>query len=169
MASEQTIELFESNTIRRMWVEAEERWYFSVVDVVRALTGSVDASAYWRKLKQRLLAEGGNETVTNCHGLKMTAADGKSRITDAADTETKFRLIQSIPSPSAEPFKLWLARVGYERVEEVQDPEAAINRALDHYRQLGYSDDWINQRLKSIEIWKDLTNEWGRVGVKASA
>ncbi len=166
MAAKQTTELFESKTIRRVWVESEEKWFFSVVDVVAALSGSVDGRKYWKVLKGRLKADG-SEVVTKCYQLKMVASDGKMYTTDAADTETMFRLIQSIPSPNAEPFKLWLARVGYERVEEVQDPEAAIDRALDHYRRLGYSDDWINQRLKSIEIRKDLTGEWGRVGVKA--
>ena len=137
-----------------------------MVDVVRVLTNSVDALAYWRKLKERLLKEGGNETVTKCHGLKMVAADGKMRVTDVADTEAMLRIIQSIPSPNAEPFKLWLARVGYERLEETADPELAINRALKTYLQKGYSKEWINQRLKSIEIRKALTDEWETRGVK---
>src|SRR3989344_236179 len=155
-----TIALFEGKRIRRHWDAKRELWYFSVVDVVRVLTDSVDPFAYWRKLKERLKKEGGNETVTKCHALKMIAADGKMRFTDVADTQTMLRLIQSIPSPKAEPFKLWLARVGYERLEETADPELAINRALKTYLQKGYSKEWINQRLKSIEIRKALTDEW---------
>ena len=161
-----TIALFEGKRIRRHWDAKRELWYFSVVDVVRVLTDSVDPFAYWRKLKERLLKEGGNETVTKCHALKMIAADGKMRFTDVADTQTMLRLIQSIPSPKAEPFKLWLARVGYERLEETADPELAINRALKTYLQKGYSKEWINQRLKSIEIRKALTDEWEKRGVK---
>jgi hypothetical protein len=161
-----TIAIFGGNQIRRLWDDEKELWYFSVIDVVRILTDSVDAGAYWRKLKERLLKEGSNETVTKCHALKMVAADGKIRFTDAADTETMLRLIQSIPSPNAEPFKLWLAQVGYERLEETADPELAINRALKTYLQKGYSQGWINQRLKSIEIRKELTDEWGNRGVK---
>ncbi len=160
------IALFQGKRIRRHWDNEKELWYFSVVDVVRVLTNSVDALAYWRKLKERLLKEGGNETVTKCHGLKMEAADGKMRLTDAADTEVMLRIIQSIPSPNAEPLKLWLARVGYERLEETADPELAINRALKTYLQKGYSREWINQRLKSIEIRKALTDEWETRGVK---
>ena len=129
-------------------------------DIIAVLTKSVDPVAYWRKLKERLLKEGGNETVTKCHGLKMITPDGKMRLTDVANTETMLRLIQSIPSPNAEPFKLWLAKVGYERLEETADPELAINRALKTYLQKGYSKEWINQRLKSIEIRKGLTDEW---------
>ncbi|MEW6408148.1 MAG: BRO family protein [Patescibacteria group bacterium] len=158
--------IFEGQQIRRHWDEEKELWYFSVSDVIAVLTRSVDPAAYWRKLKERLLKEGGNETVTKCHALKMVAADGKMRLTDAADTETMLRLIQSIPSPNAEPFKLWLARVGYERLEETADPELAINRALKTYLQKGYSQEWINQRLKSIEIRKALTDEWEMRGVK---
>jgi hypothetical protein len=160
------IAIFEGNQIRRHWDEKKELWYFSVSDVIAVLTKSVDPVAYWRKLKERLLKEGGNETVTKCHGLKMLAPDGKMRLTDAVDTETMLRLIQSIPSPKAEPFKLWLARVGYERLEETADPELAINRALKTYLQKGYSKEWINQRLKSIEIRKALTDEWEMRGVK---
>jgi hypothetical protein len=160
------IAIFEGSQIRRHWDEEKELWYFAVSDVIAVLTKSVDAVAYWRKLKERLLKEGGNETVTKCHGLKMVAADGKMRLTDAADTETMLRLIQSIPSPNAEPFKLWLARVGYERLEETADPELAINRALKTYLQKGYSAEWINQRLKSIEIRKALTDEWEKRGAK---
>lgn len=160
------IAIFEGQKIRRHWDEKAEKWYFSVADVIAVLTDSVDPLAYWRKLKERLLKEGGNETVTKCHVLKMAAVDGKMRLTDVADTEVMLRLIQSIPSPNAEPFKLWLARVGYERIEETHDPELAINRALNSYRKKGYSDDWINQRLKSIEIRKALTDEWEKRGVK---
>jgi hypothetical protein len=158
--------IFEGSQIRRHWDEEKELWYFAVSDVIAVLTKSVDPVAYWRKLKERLLKEGGNETVTKCHGLKMAAPDGKMRLTDAADTETMLRLIQSIPSPNAEPFKLWLARVGYERLEETADPELAINRALKTYLQKGYSHEWVNQRLKSIEIRKALTDEWGKRGAK---
>ncbi len=160
------ITLFEGKNIRRHWDDEKELWYFSVTDVVAILTESVDPLAYWRKLKERLLKEGGNETVTKCHGLKMIASDGKMRLTDVADTETLLRLIQSIPSPNAEPFKLWLAKVGYERLEETADPELGINRALKTYLQKGYSHQWINQRLKSIEIRKELTDQWEQRGVK---
>lgn len=160
-----SIKLFEQHKVRTSWNNEEEKWYFSVIDIVAILTESKDPTAYWRKLKQRLKAEG-NETVTNCHGLKMVAPDGKMRLTDVLDTEGVLRLIQSIPSPKAEPFKLWLAKVGSERIDEMQDPEKAINRALQHYRNLGYSEAWINQRLKSIEVRKDLTDEWKRSGVK---
>ena len=152
-----SIKLFEEHKVRTSWNSEEEKWYFSVIDIVAILTESKDPTAYWRKLKQRLKAEG-NETVTNCHGLKMVAQDGKMRLTDVLDTEGVLRLVQSIPSPKAEPFKLWLAKVGSERIDEMQDPEIAINRALQHYRNLGYSEAWINQRLKSIEVRKDLTD-----------
>lgn len=160
-----SIKLFEEHKVRTSWNSEEEKWYFSVIDIVAILTESKDPTAYWRKLKQRLKAEG-NETVTICHGLKMVAPDGKMRLTDVLDTEGVLRLIQSIPSPKAEPFKLWLAKVGSERIDEMQDPEIAINRALQYYRNLGYSEAWINQRLKSIEVRKDLTDEWKRSGVK---
>jgi len=160
------IAIFEGNQIRRHWDDEKELWYFSVSDVIGVLTKSVDPVAYWRKLKERLLTEGGNETVTKCHALKMVAPDGKMRLTDAADTEVMLRLVQSIPSPNAEPFKLWLARVGYERLEETADPELAVNRALKTYLQKGYSQEWINQRLKSIEIRKALTDEWEKRGAK---
>src|SRR3989339_82382 len=158
--------VFDGKQIRRHWDEEKELWYFSVADVIAVLTNSVDPLAYWRKLKERLLKEGGNETVTKCHGLKMIAADGKMRMADVADTEVMLRLIQSIPSPNAEPFKLWLARVGYERIEEVEDPEKAIQRALKTYLKKGYSKEWVDLRLKTIEIRKDLTNEWNERGVK---
>jgi hypothetical protein len=159
------IKIFEDETVRTVWEDEEEKWFVSIVDVVRILTDSVDPTAYWRKLKQRLKAEG-NETVTNCHGLKMRAPDGKMRITDVADTGQLFRLIQSIPSPKAEPFKLWLAKIAEERLDEIQDPELTIDRALEQYLQLGYSENWINQRLKSIEIRKELTDEWRSRGLR---
>lgn len=165
-----SIKLFESKQIRTAWDEEQEKWYFSVVDVVGVLVDSVDyltARKYWNKLKQRLTEEG-NQTVTNCHQLKMTAADGKQRLTDVADSEQLLRLIQSIPSKKAEPFKLWLARVGSERLDQLQDPELSIQQALRDYKRLGYSDNWINQRLKSIEIRKDLTDQWDQHGVRDS-
>lgn len=165
MNKKESIQLFEDKQVRTVWDAGQEKWYVSIVDVVAVLTNSADANAYWRKLKQRLKAEG-NETVTNCHGLKMLAADGKMRMTDVADTEQLFRLIQSIPSPKAEPFKLWLAQVASERLDEMQDPELSIDRALDQYLKLGYSENWINQRLKSIEIRKELTDEWKNRGLK---
>ena len=163
------IAIFEGRKIRRHWDEKEEKWYFSVVDVVAVLSDSVNPQVYWRVLKKRLLDEGANETVTKCNALKMLAADGKMRLTDIADTETIFRIIQSIPSPNAEPFKLWLARVGYERIEEVEDPEIAIARAVRFYLKRGYSQNWVNQRLKSIEIRKELTDEWENRGVKRNS
>ena len=135
--------------MRTLWDDVEEKWYFSVVDVISVLTDSVDGRKYWNKLKQRLKEEG-NETVTNCHQLKMPAADGKMRLTDVADTEQLFRLIQSIPSPKAEPFKLWMAQVARERLDQMQDPELGIEQALTDYKRLGYSESWINQRLKRI-------------------
>ncbi len=159
------IQLFGQHQVRSHWDGEQEQWYFSIVDVVAVLTESASPQAYWRKLKQRLIEEG-NETVTNCHALKMTAPDGKQRLTDVADTEQLLRLIQSIPSKKAEPFKIWLAQVGSERLDQIQDPELGIRQALQDYRNLGYSDDWINQRLKSIEIRKELTDEWQRVGVQ---
>lgn len=165
MIKETSIKLFEEKQVRTAWNQDEEKWYISIVDVIAVLTESVDPGAYWRKLKQRLKEEG-NETVTNCHGLKMLASDGKMRLTDVADTEQLFRLIQSIPSPKAEPFKLWLAKVAAERLDEMQDPELGIDRALEQYMQLGYSESWINQRLKSIEIRKELTDEWKKRGLK---
>lgn len=158
--------IFEGKHIRREWNEEKELWYFSIVDVIAALTKSNNPQVYWRVLKKRLLDEGSSETVTKCNGLKMIAEDGKMRLTDVANTETILRLIQSIPSPNAEPFKLWLARVGYERLEETADPELAISRALKTYLQKGYGENWINQRLKSIEIRKTLTDEWEKRGVK---
>ncbi len=165
MTRHNQIQIFEDKKVRTVWDDAEEKWYFSIVDAVAVLTDSVDPTAYWRKLKQRLKAEG-NETVTSCHGLKMKAPDGKMRMTDVADTEQLFRLIQSIPSPKAEPFKLWMAQVAADRLDQMQDPELGIEQALTDYKRLGYSDNWINQRLKSIEIRKDLTDEWKRHGLK---
>jgi hypothetical protein len=165
MTKRNEVKLFEEKQVRSHWDEENEKWYISIVDVIAVLTESVDPNAYWRKLKQRLKEEG-NETVTNCHALKMLASDGKMRLTDVADTEQLFRLIQSIPSPKAEPFKLWLAKVASERLDEMQDPELSIDRALEQYLQLGYSENWINQRLKSIEIRKELTDEWKKIGIK---
>ena len=167
MQEEHTTEIqkFEERSIRTAWDEEREEWYFSVVDVIAVLTDSIDPAAYWRKLKQRLKAEG-NETVTNCHGLKMRATDGKMRVTDVANTEQLLRLIQSIPSPKAEPFKLWLAQVGRERIEETIDPEQAINRALETYLKKGYSVDWVHQRLLSIRVRNELTAEWQTRGVE---
>ena len=168
MAEEKTqIRVFEEQKVRTIWNAEEEEWYFSVVDVCNVLaeSASKDPGAYWRKLKQRLKAEG-SEVVTNCHGLKLPASDGKFYKTDCLDTEGIFRLIQSIPSPKAEPFKLWMAQVAKERLDEMQDPEQGIHRALAEYKALGYSDNWINQRLKSIEIRKDLTDEWKKHGLK---
>jgi len=152
---------FEGKEIRRIWDEVTEKWFFSVVDVVSVLSWSdgKDIWAYWRKLKQRLKVEW-SEVVTKCHGLKLLALDGKYRITDVADTEVMFRIIQSIPSPNAEPFKLWFARIWYERIEETDDPELWINRALQNYLNKWYSEDWVNQRLKTIEVRKTLTDEW---------
>lgn len=165
MGKDNKIQLFENQPIRTAWNEELEEWYFSIIDVVAVLTESKDANAYWRKLKQRLIKEG-NETVTNCHSLKLRAADGKLRLTDVADTEQMFRLIQSIPSPKAEPFKLWMAQVASTRLEQMQDPEKSIDQAVIDYKRLGYSDAWINQRIKSIEIRKELTDEWARTGVQ---
>ena len=159
MTKREIPKLFEDKKIRTVWDDEEEKWYFSIVDVVGALTDSIDANAYWRKLKQRLKQEG-NETVTSCHSLKLRAADGKMRLTDVADTEQLFRIIQSIPSPKAEPIKLWIAHVAAERIDQLQDPELSIQQAMIDYKRLGYSDNWINQRLKSIEIRKDLTDQW---------
>ena len=165
MQENDKLQIFEDQPIRTAWDEEREEWYFSVVDVVGALTESADPTAYWRKLKQRLKAEG-NETVTNCHGLKMKAADGKRRLTDVANTEQLLRLIQSIPSKKAEPFKLWLAMVGRERIEEIIDPELTIERALETYARKGYPADWINQRLQTIRARKELTDAWNAHGVE---
>ncbi len=165
MNKKQSIQLFEEKKVRTFWDEKQEKWYFAIVDAIAILTDSIDPAAYWRKLKQRLKQEG-NETVTNCHGLKMRAADGKMRLTDVADTEQLFRLIQSVPSQKAEPFKLWIAQVARERLDQMQDPELSIEQAMSDYKRLGYSDNWINQRLKSIEIRKELTDEWKKRGLQ---
>lgn len=159
------IKLFESKNIRSVWDEQAQRWLFAVVDVVAALTDSQNPQVYWRVLKKRLLAEG-NESVTNCNALKMTASDGKQRLTDVAHTEQLFRLIQSIPSPKAEPFKRWLAKVGYERLEEIENPELAAARMRELYKEKGYSDEWIEKRVRGIAIRDELTNEWKKRGVK---
>lgn len=165
MTKENAIKIFEEKQVRTHWDEEQEKWYFAIVDVVAILTDSNNPQVYWRVLKKRLLAEG-NENVTNCNGLKMQAPDGKMRMTDVADTEQLFRLVQSIPSPKAEPFKVWLAQIASERLDEMQDPEITIDRALEQYLKLGYSENWINQRLKSIEIRKELTDEWKKRGLK---
>ncbi len=168
MNSDNKLKLFDEQSIRTHWDEKQEKWYFSIVDVVAILTEQQDtltARKYWNKLKERLKKEG-NETVTNCHQLKMLAKDGKMRLTDVADTEQLLRLIQSVPSPKAEPFKVWLAKVGVERIEETEDPELAFDRAMETYLAKGYSKEWINQRLKSIEVRKELTDEWAERGMK---
>ena len=159
MTKHEIPKLFEDRKIRAVWDDEQEKWYFSIVDVVGVLTNSENPQTYWRVLKNRLKKEG-NETVTNCNALKLCAADGKMRLTDVADTEQLFRLIQSIPSPKAEPFKQWMAHVAAERIDQLQDPELSIQQAMMDYKRLGYSDNWINQRLKSIEIRKDLTDQW---------
>lgn len=168
MKKQNKIKVFEDKQVRSVWDAEQEKWYISIIDVIAVLTDQIDyqgARNYWKVLKHRLLKEG-NETVTNCNQLKMPAPDGKMRLTDVADTEQLFRLIQSIPSPKAEPFKQWLAQVAAERLDEMQDPELSIDRALEQYMKLGYSETWINQRLKSIEIGKELTHEWKKRGLK---
>ncbi|MES2588870.1 MAG: BRO family protein [Bacteroidota bacterium] len=168
MTKETAIKLFEETKVRSLWDDVEEKWYFSIVDVIGILTEQLDhqgARNYWKVLKIRLLKEG-NETVTNCNRLKLLAADGKLRYTDVADTEQLFRLIQSIPSKKAEPFKLWLAKVGRERIDEIENPELGIDRLMETYLKKGYSKEWINQRLKSIEVRKELTDEWETRGVQ---
>ena len=159
MVKKNSIKLFGDDKIRAIWDDEQEKWYFSIVDVIAVLTESPNPQIYWRVLKKRLKDEG-NETVTNCNALKMRAADGKMRLTDVADTEQLLRIIQSVPSPKAEPFKMWLAKVGADRLDQMQDPELSIQQAMIDYKRLGYSDNWINQRLKSIEIRKDLTDQW---------
>ncbi len=159
MVKKNSIKLFGDDKIRAIWDDELEKWYFSIVDVVAVLTESPNPQTYWRVLKKRLKDEG-NETVTNCNALRMPAADGKMRLTDVADTEQLLRIIQSVPSPKAEPFKMWLAKVGADRLDQMQDPELSIQQAMIDYKRLGYSDNWINQRLKSIEIRKDLTDQW---------
>ena len=167
MTKKESLQLFETKKVRTIWDDELEKWYFAIVDVVAVLTEQNDyqtSRKYWNKLKQRLKEEG-NETVTNCHQFKLQAADGKMRLMDVADTEQLFRLIQSIPSPKAEPFKIWMSQVASNRLEQIQDPELSIEQAMADYKRLGYSDSWINQRLKSIEIRKELTDEWNRTGV----
>src|SRR3989338_6374218 len=165
MEESTSIKLFENKKVRVQWVKEEEKWYFSVVDVVEVLTDSPNPRTYWSVLKTRLKAEG-SQVATNCSQLKMQSSDGKSYFTDVGDTEQILRLVQSIPSKNAEPFKMWLAKVGRERIDETQDPELAFDRAMKTYLRKGYSKQWINQRLKTIEIRKDLTDEWDRVGIK---
>jgi prophage antirepressor-like protein len=169
MAQNDQIQLFENKRIRTAWDAEKEEWFFSIVDVVAVLTDQPDArhaSTYWAVLKKRLNDEGAGQLLTNCKQLKMTAADGKKRLTDVADTELLLRIIQSIPSPKAEPFKLWLAQVGRERIEETIDPELTIDRALETYLKKGYSREWINQRLQAIQVRKELTDEWDARGVQ---
>ena len=162
---ENSVKIFEQKQVRTHWDEESEKWYFSIVDVIAVLTDSPNPQVYWRVMKKRLKDEG-NETVTNCNGLKMQAPDGKMRMTDVADTEQIFRLVQSVPSPKAEPFKIWIAKVARERIDEIEDPEIGIDRLMETYLKKGYSKEWINQRLKSIEIRKELTDEWENKGVK---
>lgn len=165
MKKETSIKLFESTKVRTIWNDDEEKWYFSVVDVVGLLSESPNPRNYWKVLKHRLIKEG-NQSVTNCNQLKLQSSDGKFYLTDVANTEQILRLVQSIPSPKAEPFKQWLAKVGYERVEETEDPEMSIDRAMETYLKKGYSSAWINQRIKSIEVRKELTDEWENKGIK---
>ena len=165
MTKKQEIQLFEEKKVRTVWDDEQEKWYFSIVDVCGVLTDSPNPRNYWKVLKHRLIQEG-NETVTNCNQLKLKAEDGKMRLTDVADTEQLFRLIQSIPSPKAEPFKLWMAQVASLRIDQMQDPEKSIDQAIIDYQRLGYSEAWINQRIKSIEVRKELTDEWKRTGVQ---
>lgn len=164
MDENHSIRLFENKKVRVRWVEEDQKWYFSIVDVISVLTESSDPNNYWKVLKFRLKNEG-NESVTNCNQLKMQSSDGKFYLTDVGNTEQILRLVQSIPSKKAEPFKVWLAKVGYERIEETQDPELSFDRAMKTYLQKGYSKKWVNQRLKTIEVRKDLTDEWNRVGI----
>ena len=165
MTKKQALQLFEQRKVRTVWDDQEEKWYFAIADVVAVLTDSENPQTYWRVLKNRLKKEG-NETVTNCNAFKLRAADGKMRLTDVADTEQLFRIIQSIPSPKAEPFKQWMAQVASQRIDQMQDPELSIDQAIIDYKRLGYSDAWINQRIKSIEVRKELTDEWKRTGVQ---
>lgn len=165
MTQKEPIRLFEERKVRAIWDDEQEEWYFSIVDVISILTDSPNPRKYWSVLKTRLKREG-SELTTNCSQLKMQAADGKKYLTDVANTEQLFRLIQSVPSPKAEPFKLWIAQVAKERLDQMQDPELSIEQAMADYKRLGYSDNWINQRLKSIEIRKDLTDEWKKRGLE---
>ena len=169
MTKRSSIQLFEKSNVRAVWDDEKDKWYFSIIDIVQVLTDSKDyttARKYWNKLKQRLKEEG-NQLVTNCLQLKLQAMDGKMRLTDVAETEHLLRFIQSIPSPKAEPFKLWMAEVANRRLDQLEDPELSIEQAINDYRQLGYSEAWINQRIRSIEIRKELTDEWHRTGVQA--
>lgn len=165
MTKKQAIQLFQERKVRTAWDDQEEKWYFSIVDVCAVLTDSPNPRNYWKVLKHRLIKEG-NQTVTNCNQLKLRAEDGRMRLTDVADTEQLFRIIQSIPSPKAEPFKQWMAQVASQRIDQMQDPELSIDQAIVDYKRLGYSDAWINQRIKSIEVRKELTDEWKRTGVQ---
>ena len=165
MTQKQSIQLFEERNVRTIWDDVQEKWYFSVVDVIAILTDSSTPRNYWKVLKNRLKKEG-NESVTNCNQLKLLAADGKRYLTDVADQEQLFRIIQSVPSPKAEPFKLWMAKVASDRLDQMQDPELSIQQAIADYARLGYSDKWINQRIRSIEVRKELTDEWKRAGVE---
>ena len=165
MTKKEALQLFEQKKVRTVWDDQEEKWYFSIVDVCGVLTDRPNPRNYWKVLKHRLVKEG-NETVTNCNQLKLLAEDGKKRLTDVADTEQLFRIIQSIPSPKAEPFKQWMAQVASQRLDQMQDPELSIDQAVVDYKRLGYSDAWINQRIKSIEVRKELTDEWKRTGVQ---
>ena len=165
MTKKEVAKIFEEKKVRTVWDDKEDKWYVAIVDVIEVLTESTNPQTYWRVLKNRLKKEG-NETVTNCNAFKLRAADGKMRLTDIADTEQLFRLIQSIPSPKAEPFKQWMAQVASQRMEQMQDPEKSIEQAIVDYKRLGYSDLWINRRVKSIEVRKELTDEWKRSGVK---
>lgn len=169
MTKKESLQLFEDQKVRTVWDDEQEKWYFAIVDVVGILTDNdyQGARNYWKVLKNRLLKEG-NETVTNCNQLKLRAADGKMRLTDVADTEQLFRIIQSIPSPKAEPFKQWMAQVASDRIDQMQDPELSIEQAMQDYKRLGYSDNWINQRIRSIEVRKELTDEWQRGGVSGT-
>ena len=165
MTQKQSIQLFEERNVRTIWDDVQEKWYFSVVDVIAILTDSPTPRNYWKVLKNRLKKEG-NESVTNCNQLKLLAADGKRYLSDVADQEQLFRIIQSVPSPKAEPFKQWMAKVASDRLDQLQDPELSIQQAIADYARLGYSDKWINQRIRSIEVRKELTDEWKRAGVE---
>ena len=164
MVKKQQVQIFNEKNIRTVWDDEQEKWYFSIVDVVAVLTESSNPQTYWRVLKKRMIAEG-NQSVTNCNALRMCAADGKMRLTDVADYEQLFRIIQSVPSPKAEPFKQWMAQVASQRIDQMQNPELSFEQGMTDYKRLGYSDAWIKQRLKSIEVRKELTDEWKRCGI----
>ena len=165
MTQKQSLKLFEERNVRTIWDDTQEKWYFSVVDVIAILTDSATPRNYWKVLKNRLKKEG-NESVTNCNQLKLLSSDGKRYLTDVADQEQLFRIIQSVPSPKAEPFKQWMAMVASQRIDQMQDPELSIQQAIADYTRLGYSEKWINQRIRSIEVRKELTDEWKRAGVE---